>query len=640
MPSSSIHEERPLFAKVSTNSSPPAVSSDIAELKDMVRALILDKKNQTPAPAPIKAVEQSCVTCKGVLEFFVSGNSHFYLGLMIDSRSHLSLPSEEVIFIMEEIDEFLEHDYLIPPGVDRHPMILRAIRFTIEELFSVINRDQKSYHRYVCEINVPEKVIFMVKISRLELIDLPSHLDENEYYCFLSDSPAILDPIEPTCQDEDYLSTSPYRSFAYRRRLLGYAKLPSTFLRCMVQSFTIGLRKTMEVFLDDFSVFGDSLLLLPFHLDKNAPKRCEETNLVLNWEKCQFMVKEGIVLGNKISKSGIEVDKSKVDVIAKFPHPTTVKAFETLKMKLTQAPILVASDWDLPFEIMCDASDFVVGAVLGQQKDLLAVVYAFEKFWPYLVLYKSIVYTDHSDLKYLLAKQDAKPRLLRWILLLQDLMSYSLIKNRAENLAVTDHLSRLKIPHQSGARGNEEITETFPLGDTWMFTFRGIDKRPWFADFANYHAGNFVIKGMSSQQKKKFFKDVKNYFWDDPFLLRNVRIQLKRIFDFRFLLSTFYKDATIFVTRCEYQSTSRQKFHNVMEDLPQTLSKFAKSLLCGALNLWGRSSLQRGNKYIFWPLIIYQNRLSESVPTNDARVVCKFLKSLFARFGAPRANLK
>ncbi|GKA60864.1 reverse transcriptase domain-containing protein [Tanacetum coccineum] len=123
-----------------------------------------------------------------------------------------------------------------------------------------------------------------------------------------------------------------------------------------------------------------------------------------------------------------------------------IEAFETLTMKLTQAPILVALDWDLPIEIMCDASDFSVGAVLGQrkpkhfqpihyasktmteaqahytttEKELLAVVYAFEKFRPYLVLSKSIVYTDHSALKYLLAKQDAKPRLLRWILLIQE----------------------------------------------------------------------------------------------------------------------------------------------------------------------------------------------------------------------------
>ncbi|GJX59399.1 reverse transcriptase domain-containing protein [Tanacetum coccineum] len=257
----------------------------------------------------------------------------------------------------------------------------------------------------------------------------------------------------------------------------------------MMAIFHDMIEETMEVFMDDFSVFRDSFSSCLSYLDK-MPKRCEDTNLVLNWEKCHFMVKEGIVLGHKISKSGIKVDKAKVDVIAKLPHPTTIKgvrsflghagfyrrfiqdfskisrpmthlldketpfvfskeyveAFNALKKKFTEASILVAPDWDLPFEIMCDASDFAVGAVLGQrktkhfqpihyasktmtdaqahytttEKELLAIVYAFEKFWPYLVLSKSIVYSDHSALKYLLAKQVAKPRLLRWVLLLQE----------------------------------------------------------------------------------------------------------------------------------------------------------------------------------------------------------------------------
>ncbi|GKC62614.1 reverse transcriptase domain-containing protein [Tanacetum coccineum] len=224
--------------------------------------------------------------------------------------------------------------------------------------------------------------------------------------------------------------------------------------------------------------------------------------------------------------SGIEVDKAKVDVIAKLPHPTSVKgiqiflghvgfyrrfiqdfskiarpmthlfekdtpfiflkecieSFDILKKKLIEAPILVASDWDLPFEIMCDASDYAVGAVLGQrktkhfqpihfasktmtdaqahytttEKELLAVVYAFEKFQPYLVLSKTIVYTDHSALKYLLAKQDAKLRLLRWILLLQELDVIIRDKKGAENLAA-DHLSRLENPYQDVLE-NKEIT--------------------------------------------------------------------------------------------------------------------------------------------------------------------------------------
>ncbi|GKA27599.1 reverse transcriptase domain-containing protein [Tanacetum coccineum] len=247
----------------------------------------------------------------------------------------------------------------------------------------------------------------------------------------------------------------------------------------MMAIFHDMIEETMEVFMDDFSVLEDSFSLCLSHLDKML-KRCEDTNLVLNWEKCHFMVKEGIVLGHKISKSGIEVDKAKVDVIDKLPHPTSVKgirkcveSFNILKKKLTEAPILVALDWDLPFEIMCDASDYAVGAVLGQrktkhfqpihyasktmtdaqahytttEKELLAVVYAFEKFCPYLVLSKTKVYMDHSALKYLLAKKDAKPRLLRWILLLQEFDVIFRDKKGAENLAA-DHLSRLKNPYQ------------------------------------------------------------------------------------------------------------------------------------------------------------------------------------------------
>ena len=202
------------------------------------------------------------------------------------------------------------------------------------------------------------------------------------------------------------------------------------------------------------------------------------------------MVQEGIVLGHKISSKGIEVDKAKIETIEKLPPPSSVKAirsflghagfyrrfikdfskiakpltkllekdvpfnfdqecldaFKILKDKLINAPIIIAPDWNLPFELMCDASDFAVGAVLGQRRDkhfqpiyyasktltaaqenytttekeLLAVVFAFDKFRQYLILSKVIVYTDHSALRYLLTKSDVKPRLIRWILLLQE----------------------------------------------------------------------------------------------------------------------------------------------------------------------------------------------------------------------------
>nr|GEV81584.1 reverse transcriptase domain-containing protein [Tanacetum cinerariifolium] len=177
--------------------------------------------------------------------------------------------------------------------------------------------------------------------------------------------------------------------------------------------------------------------------------------------------------------------------------------------------------------------DFTIGAVLGQrktehfqpihyasktmteaqihytttEKDKLAIVYAFEKFRPNLVLFKSIVYTDHSALKYLLSKQDAKPRLIRWVLLLQEFDIIIRDKKETENHAA-DHLSRLENPHKDVFE-NKDINENFSLETLGKISS---GSTLWFADFANFHAGNSIVKGMLSQQKKKFFKDVKHYF--------------------------------------------------------------------------------------------------------------------------------
>ncbi|GJT26032.1 reverse transcriptase domain-containing protein [Tanacetum coccineum] len=447
------------------------------------------------------------------------------------------------------------------------------------------------------------------------------------------------------------------------------------------------------------------------------------------------MVKEGIVLGHKISRKGIEVDKAKVDVISKLPHPTTVKgirsflghagfyrrfikdfskisrpmthllekntpfifsedcilAFQTLKKKLTEAPILIAPNWDQPFEIMCDASDYAIGAVLGQriekhfrpihyasktmteaetnytttEKEMLAVVYAFEKFRSYLIMNKSVVYTDHSALKYLFNKKDAKARLLRWVLLLQEFDFKVIDTKGAENYAA-DHLSRLENPYEN-VFDPKEITETFPLETLSVLTSKD-QSTPWFADFANYHAGKFIKKGMSTQEKNKFFKDVKHYFWDDPFLFKTCADQIirrcvdgkealeileachsgptgghyganftaKKVFDAGFFWPTIYKDAYEFVKSCD--ACQRQGKISQRDEMPQNAIQVCEIFDVWGIDFMGPFPSSRGNKYIL-VAVDYLSKWVEAkaLPTNDARVVVKFLKSLFSRFGAPRA---
>nr|GEU68121.1 DNA-directed DNA polymerase [Tanacetum cinerariifolium] len=215
----------------------------------------------------------------------------------------------------------------------------------------------------------------------------------------------------------------------------------------------------LDVFMDDFSVFGNSFGTCLSHLEKML-QRCKDTNLCLNWEKSHFMVKEGIILGHKISKNGIEVDKTKVDVIAKLPHPTSVKgAILGQRKEKRFRPIHYAR------KTMTEVESHYTTT----EKEMLAVVYAFENFWSYLIMNKSIVYTDHSALKYLFANKDSKVRLLRWVLLLQEFTFKVIDTKRAENLAA-DHLSQLENPHQN-VLDPKEINETFPFETLNMVSF-------------------------------------------------------------------------------------------------------------------------------------------------------------------------
>nr|GFB27060.1 reverse transcriptase domain-containing protein [Tanacetum cinerariifolium] len=292
----------------------------------------------------------------------------------------------------------------------------------------------------------------------------------------------------------------------------------------------------MEVFMADFSVYGNSFGTCLSHLEK-MPQRCGDTKLCLNWEKSHFMVKDGIVLGHKISKNRIEVDKAKVDVIAKLPDPTTVKGIRS--------------------------------------------------------------FLDHAGFYRRFIQEFLK--IARPIT--------RLLEKGTENLAA-DHLSRLENPHQS-VLDKKEINETFPLETLNMVSFRGDSSIPWFADFANYHVWNFIVKGMSSQQKNKFFKDVKHYFWDDPFLFKIYADQVRRcvhdqeaidilkayhngptrghhgpnytakkVFDSGFYWLTIYRDAHNLVK--SYYAYQRQGKSLQRDEMPQ------KSLqVCEIFNVWG-----------------------------------------------------
>nr|GEX92703.1 reverse transcriptase [Tanacetum cinerariifolium] len=450
----------------------------------------------------------------------------------------------------------------------------------------------------------------------VELKDLPLHLE----YAFLEGDdklPVIIAKDLSVVEKAALIKISKNRIEVNKAKVDVIAKLPHPTTVNGIRSF-LGHAGFYRLFIQDFSKI--------VHLEKML-KRCEDTNLCLNWEKSHFMVKKGIVLGHRSPRMRLRLSKIARPMTRLFEKDTPfffsnkcVEAFQTLKKKLTEAPILFAPDWDLPFELMCDASDFAIGAVMGQrktkhfqlihyasktmtdaqahytttEKELLAAVYAFEKFWPYLVLSKSIVYTDHSALKYLFSKQDSKPRLLCWVLLLQE-------------FDIT------------------EINETFPLETLNMVSFRGDSSTPWFADFANYHAGNFVVKGMTSQQKNKFFKDVKHYFWDDPFLFKIYADQVIR-------RCVYGQEAIDILKACHNGPTGghhgpnytakKERFRNGMKCL-KIPSKFVRFFYVWGIDFMGPFSSSRGNKF-GTPRAIISDRETHFCNDQFAKVMLKY----------------
>ncbi|KAM1430793.1 hypothetical protein ACFX2I_046816 [Malus domestica] len=440
------------------------------------------------------------------------------------------------------------------------------------------------------------------------------------------------------------------------------------------------------------------------------------------------MVKQGIVLGHIISEKGMEVDKSKINLVRHLPSLTSVRdvrfflghagfyrrfikdfskvsqphcrllkkdvafdfnkectaSFKQLKELPTTAPIIVPPDWSLPFELMCDASDYALGAVLGQkmdkrphviyyaswtlndaqlnysttEKELLAVVFALDKFRSYLIGTKVIVFTDHAALKYLLSKKEAKPRLIRWILLLQEFDIEIRDKKGSENV-VADHLSRMM--------HNEEslpIAEMFP--DEQLMSIKVSE--PWYADLVNFLVSKQIPSTLTRHQRDKLRNDSRFYVWDDPYLWKYCPDQILRrcmhdsefhsilsfchtyacgghfgtqrtslkVLQCGFYWPSIFKDARIFFLRCD--KCQRTGNISARDQMPQVSILNVEIFYVWGIDFMGPFPSSHGFLYILLA-VDYVSKWMEAkaTQTNDSRVVVDFIRTnLFARFGMPR----
>ncbi|GJZ19954.1 reverse transcriptase domain-containing protein [Tanacetum coccineum] len=359
----------------------------------------------------------------------------------------------------------------------------------------------------------------------------------------LLDEGILQTPIAPEDQEKTTF-TCPYGTFACRRMSFGVCNAPAAFQICMTAIFHNMVEDFMEVFMDDFSVFG----------------------------KCHFMVKERIVLGHKISRAGIEVDRAKIDVIAKLPYPTNVKGVRNF-----------------------------------------------------------------------LGKEDAKPRLIRWVLLLQGFDIEIKDKKGAENLAA-NHLSRLENP-DLGTFTEEEITDEFPDEHLMILKVELNNDKPWYVDYVNIVGkidkpyefklcSNNVMRRCVARNE---ILEILVHCHSGPTEgHHSASITGRKVYEFGFYWPSIFKDAKDYVMRCD----AWQRSGNISSrsEMPQNNIQ-----VCDVFNIWGLDFMGpfpnlKGNKYIL-VAVDYVSKWVEAqaLPTNDARVVIRFLRRLFARFRVPKA---
>ncbi|GJW23357.1 reverse transcriptase domain-containing protein [Tanacetum coccineum] len=732
-----------IIAKVSTSTSTSGVSPDVAELKDMVRALLLDKQTSpVPAPAPVKAIEQSCVTCGGAHSYrncpatdsnnyrdniheyvsqaaaanFNQGNSGYRPPPMANQIRPPGFPPMQHNNQANNQNRWNQNQNrgngynqgqiqrpqvqqqapMYQPPVNQHP----AYQAPAHQASGVSKTDFERLRQANCAStsnsgSLPSNTIANPK-GELKAITTRSGVSY--------DGPQIPPPVvevetevtkDTVLPNESTNDVQPPIVQVDEPVVMPRAKTtlpyPSRVTKEKVREKDDLLAlKFMEIFRNlHFELsFADALLHMPKFapmfrkLLNNKDKILELTKTPVN-ENCSAVILK--TFPEKLGEPGRVLIRCVI-----FQRLTKTKMILELADRSTSTPTGIAENVFVK-----------VGTFYSTDLVVLTMMPTLES----LILGRSIVKNARPDrcarenmtLKQMTypyfqsrnddaecdLEKDISPRsypkvtpsfstcLTHLEKMLKRCEDTNLALNEkspfhgAENLAA-DHLSRLENPHENEL-DPKEINEKFPLET--LSSIAVLDaSTPWFADIANYHAGNFVIKGMSTQQKRKFFKDVKHYFWEDPFLFKICADQVirrcvfgkeahdilmachdgptgghhganytaRKVFDSGFFWPTIYKDAHELVKNCN--SCQRQGKISQRDEMPQNSIQVCEIFDVWGIDFMGPFPSSKGNKYIL-VAVDYLSKWVEAkaLPTNDARVVCKFLKSLFARFGAPRA---
>nr|GEV90787.1 hypothetical protein [Tanacetum cinerariifolium] len=500
---------------------------------DLRVPLILRRSFLKTGRALIDVFEEYSKEVLGFSDTISSGNPTPYHDSIVFATSPTLTPFGNSDFLLEEVNAFLavedeptssefHQPYLDPEG---DILLLEAF---LNDDPSLPPPNQRNYlpevrkELKICETKSDKSSVDEPPV--VELKDLPPHLE----YAFLKgdDKLSVIIAKDLSVEEKSALLTflkSHKRAIAWKLSdIKGINPEFCTYKILMEEDFTPTVQHQIRVnpkihdvikqkvikLLDAGLIYpiSDSPWVSPVHyvpkkggclshLEKML-KRREDTNLCLNWEKSHFKVKEGIVLGHKISKQGIEVDKAKVDVISKLPHPTTVNVTNGTSFQSQHQTALRGTNtlrWKPIKEVLLKLN--LPGHRISRWGYNLTLAEMNSRPLPPML--------DHQD-KYMMKAQE---------------FTFKVVDTKgAENLAA-NHLSRLENPHQN-VLDPKEINESFPLETLNLVSTHGNQSTSWFANFANYHARNFIVKGMSSQQKNKFFKDVKHYLWDDPYLFK------------------------------------------------------------------------------------------------------------------------